>query len=249
MQTGELAELAAVSAAQSRQRHVRLGPGGSAPQPGERLGPSPQAERPRASPKRTRDRKRGRPMKYIYDTWLGIFPRPLSAVIVVTALLLAAASCGRPVPGRRGPASMPVARHAMAARPGLLAGGPRGLSAISASFILASAGGLLAVPPPAGYVRPSQTLLFRKTTDGGPPRVAPPAGAGGRPVGGRGRARAAGGGGGRWHQHQAAGCSWAAAPSRARASNSRPPSSRVITGAPGTASPALPPADTSVTRR
>src|SRR5260221_13281381 len=81
MQTGELAELAAVSAAQSRQRHVRLGPGGSAPQPGERLGPSPQAERPRASPKRTRDRKRGRLMTYIYDPWLGIFPRPLSAVI------------------------------------------------------------------------------------------------------------------------------------------------------------------------
>ncbi len=318
-------------------------------------------------------------MTYIYDPWLGIFPRPLSAVIVVTALLLAAASCGRPVPGRRGPASMPVARHAMAARPGLLAGGQRGLSAISASFISASAGWLLAVPPCAGYVRPCQTLLLRKTTDGGrtwvavpaPPapdqgrpgavsqilfissrdgwawgpglwqtrdggarwrrvsigggpvqslavaggrvlaaagrcgqaspwqcrfqvyasparigrlaagprcgrpehqprlagRVRPgrlrsrhhariwarpccsPARCTGRPAGGRCTARAAARGRWRWQQHQAAGCSWAAAPSPARASNSRPPSSRVITGAPGTASPALPPADTSVTRR
>src|SRR5258708_20863344 len=98
MQTGELAELAAVSAAQSRQRHVRLGPGGSAPQPGERLGPSPQAERPRASPKRTRDRKRGRLMTYIYDPWLGTFPRPLSAGIVGAPLLLPAAAGGRPGP-------------------------------------------------------------------------------------------------------------------------------------------------------
>src|SRR5258708_4039276 len=133
-----------------------------------------------------------------------MFPRPLSAVSVVTALLLAAASCGRPVPGRRGPASMPVARHAMAARPGLLAGGPRGLSAISASFISASAGWLLAVPPCAGYVRPCQTLLLRKTTDGGragvavPPPAAPEQG---RPAvaapPGRGHARAAPGPGAR----------------------------------------------------
>src|SRR5258708_4437999 len=70
---------------------------------------------------------------------------------------------------------MPVARHAMAARPGLLAGGQRGLSAISASFISASAGWLLAVPPCAGYVRPCQTLLLRKTTDGGRTWVAVPA--------------------------------------------------------------------------
>src|SRR5260221_8277718 len=107
MQTGELAELAAVSAAQSRQRHVRLGPGGSAPQPGERLGPSPQAERPRASPKRTRDRKRGRLMTYIYDPWLGIFPPPLSAGTVVTALPPASPSWRRPGPGRPRPASLP----------------------------------------------------------------------------------------------------------------------------------------------
>src|SRR5260370_30592000 len=149
METGERAEAAAVSAAQSRQRHVRLGPGGSAPQPGERLGPSPQAERPRASPKRTRDRKRGRLMTYIYDPWLGIFPRPLSAVIVVTALLLAAASCGRPVPGRRGPASMPVARHAMAARPGLLAGGPRRPSSLPSRLLSPAARWPLARAPPA----------------------------------------------------------------------------------------------------
>src|SRR5258708_7130508 len=70
---------------------------------------------------------------------------------------------------------MPVARHAMAARPGLLAGGQRGLPAISASFISASAGWLLAVPPCAGYVRPCQTLLLRKTTDGGRTWVAVPA--------------------------------------------------------------------------
>ena len=73
MQAGELAELAAVSPAQSRQRHARLGPGGQAPQPGEHLGPSPQAGRLRASRKRTRDRKRARLMTYIYDPWLGIF--------------------------------------------------------------------------------------------------------------------------------------------------------------------------------
>src|SRR5258708_9886303 len=70
---------------------------------------------------------------------------------------------------------MPVARHAMAARPGLLAGGQRGLSAISASFISASAGWPLGVAPGAGYVRPCETLLLRKTTDGGRTWVAVPA--------------------------------------------------------------------------
>src|SRR5258708_11399036 len=70
---------------------------------------------------------------------------------------------------------MPVARHAMAARPGLLAGGQRGLCGISARFIWASAGWVRAVPPCAGYVRPCQTLLLRKTTDGGRTWVAVPA--------------------------------------------------------------------------
>jgi hypothetical protein len=103
-------------------------------------------------------------------------PRPLSTVILVTALLLtAAASCGRPVP---------AARHAMVARPGVLAGDQRGLSPISASFISASAGWLLAAAPCADNVRPCQTLLLRKTADGGRTWAAvpaPPAPSQGRP--------------------------------------------------------------------
>src|SRR5258708_7234086 len=105
MQTGELAELAAVSAAQSRQRHVRLGPGGAAPQPGERLGPSPPAERPRASPKRTRDPKRGRLMAEIYHPSLRIFPPPPAAGTLVPPLLLACPPSRPPGagPGPAGP--------------------------------------------------------------------------------------------------------------------------------------------------
>jgi BNR/Asp-box repeat len=104
-------------------------------------------------------------------------PRPLSVVMVVTALLLAV-SCGRPVPARHGPAAGLAAGlaagHAVA-RPGLLAGGRR-LAPVSASFISVSAGWLLAVPPCASTVpRRCQELLLRKTADGGRTWVAVPA--------------------------------------------------------------------------
>ncbi len=97
-----------------------------------------------------------------------------SALILMASLVLTAA-CGRLVPAGHGTGSVRVARQAAATRRDVLAGGHSRLSAVSASFVSASVGWLLAVPPCAHSVHPCQTVLLRRTADGGRTWVAAPA--------------------------------------------------------------------------
>ena len=92
---------------------------------------------------------------------LHLFP----ALMITTALLVAATACGQ--------ATAPPAAGASRSVPGTAPGG-RALSVLSASFASASAGWLLATPC-AGQVQTCRTVVMRKTTDGGRTWFAVPA--------------------------------------------------------------------------
>jgi photosystem II stability/assembly factor-like uncharacterized protein len=114
--------------------------------------------------------------------------RWLPALVITAALLLlvAAAACGRaaPVPAGGAGRSAPGTAGGTAAQSGspaaAAARGGRALTVLSASFVSASAGWLLATPC-AEQVRTCRTVVMRKTVDGGrtwfavPPPDAPPA--------------------------------------------------------------------------
>jgi hypothetical protein len=103
----------------------------------------------------------------------------LSILMLVAGLATATAACGHPVATGHKPASRPHAGQAAAGLPHTPTGSHRQLTVISASFVSASIGWLLAAPRCVDQVRnPCTTLFLRKTTDGGRtwmPAPAPPA--------------------------------------------------------------------------
>jgi hypothetical protein len=94
----------------------------------------------------------------------GRAPRSWAAVVLTSALLAAAAGCGRaaPVPSAGASRSAPGTATGTAAR----ARGAGALTVLSASFVSATAGWLLATPC-ADQVRACRTVVLRQTVDGG----------------------------------------------------------------------------------
>jgi len=103
---------------------------------------------------------------------LRLFP----ALAITAALLVRVSACGRAGPAPAGGASRSAS--GTGARSGAPAAGParggRALSVLSASFVSASAGWLLATPC-ADQVRTCRTVVMRKTADGGRTWFAVPA--------------------------------------------------------------------------
>jgi hypothetical protein len=101
-------------------------------------------------------------------------PRARSALAVTAALLVAATACGRAAPGTARGAVASGSTRAGQAR------GPGALTVLSANFVSASAGWLLAAPC-ADQAEACHTVVMRKTVDGGrtwfvvPAPGAPPA--------------------------------------------------------------------------
>ena len=95
------------------------------------------------------------------------------ALVIMAALLAAAAACGRagPVPAGGASRSAPSTARGTVAPSGPPAAA---LTVLSASFVSASAGWLLATPC-AGQVRACRTVVMRKTVDGGRTWFAVPA--------------------------------------------------------------------------
>ncbi len=112
--------------------------------------------------------------------------RPLPVLLIAAALLPATAACGpaAPAPAPTSSRSAPGSARGTGTQPGSVTAPARGgqaLSVLSASFVSASAGWLLATPC-ASLVRACRTTLIRKTADGGstwtpvPAPGAPPGG-------------------------------------------------------------------------
>src|SRR5260370_10928642 len=95
-------------------------------------------------------------------------PRSWSALVITAALLVAAASCGRtaPVPAEGASHSASASAGDTVARSGSPTRGGHVLTVLSASFVSASAGWLLATPC-AAQVATCRTVLLRETVDGG----------------------------------------------------------------------------------
>jgi hypothetical protein len=94
--------------------------------------------------------------------------RLVSALVITTALLVTAAACGQaaPAPTDGASRSAPGTARDIVAQPGSPARGGRALTVLSASFVSASMGWLLATPC-ADQVQTCRTVVMRKTVDGG----------------------------------------------------------------------------------
>ena len=106
-------------------------------------------------------------------SWPG---RAITAALLVTALLVTAGGCGRAAlaPADGASRSAPGTARDTVAQSGSPASGGRALTVLSASFVSASVGWLLATPC-ADQVRTCRTVLMRKTVDGGRTWFAVPA--------------------------------------------------------------------------
>jgi hypothetical protein len=102
--------------------------------------------------------------------------RSLSALVIMAALLVVAAACGRAASAPAGNASRsaPGVARGTVAQSGSPGRGGRTLTVLSASFVSASAGWLLATLC-ADQVATCRTVLMRKTVDGGRTWFAVPA--------------------------------------------------------------------------